>query len=62
MAVSKFKSAQDIVEAYEAGQRHFGENYVYLFVFFFYFFYLNFSFDANIDYKGKRARGQVEFG
>ena len=38
MAVSKFKSAQDIVEAYEAGQRHFGENYVYLFVFFFYFF------------------------
>jgi len=28
VAVSKTKSAQAIVEAYQAGQRHFGENYV----------------------------------
>jgi pyridoxal phosphate enzyme (YggS family) len=28
VAVSKIKPAQDIVEAYEAGQRDFGENYV----------------------------------
>ncbi|KAJ2295769.1 hypothetical protein IWW55_005334 [Coemansia sp. RSA 2706] len=28
VAVSKYKSASDIMAAYEAGQRHFGENYV----------------------------------
>lgn len=28
IAVSKLKSTQDIIEAYNAGQRHFGENYV----------------------------------
>lgn len=28
VAVSKTKPAEDVVEAYEAGQRHFGENYV----------------------------------
>lgn len=28
VAVGKFKPAELIVEAYEAGQRHFGENYV----------------------------------
>ena len=28
VAVSKFKQKEMIVEAYEAGQRHFGENYV----------------------------------
>ena len=28
VAVSKFKTEEDIIEAYEAGQRHFGENYV----------------------------------
>jgi pyridoxal phosphate enzyme (YggS family) len=28
VAVSKFKSAEDIMKAYEAGQRDFGENYV----------------------------------
>ncbi|KAJ2077871.1 hypothetical protein H4R24_004867 [Coemansia sp. RSA 988] len=28
VAVSKYKSATDILAAYEAGQRHFGENYV----------------------------------
>ena len=28
MAVSKTKSIDDIIEAYEAGQRHFGESYV----------------------------------
>ncbi|KAJ1896511.1 hypothetical protein LPJ66_003944 [Kickxella alabastrina] len=28
VAVSKYKPASDIVAAYEAGQRHFGENYV----------------------------------
>eukprot|EP00118_Oscarella_pearsei_P010712 m.67441 g.67441 ORF g.67441 m.67441 type:complete len:243 (+) comp35444_c0_seq2:48-776(+) len=28
VAVSKFKSVEDILEAYKAGQRHFGENYV----------------------------------
>ncbi|KAJ1732217.1 hypothetical protein LPJ61_002150 [Coemansia biformis] len=28
VAVSKFKPAADILAAYEAGQRHFGENYV----------------------------------
>ena len=28
IAVSKTKPISDIIEAYEAGQRHFGENYV----------------------------------
>ncbi len=28
VAVSKKKSIDDIIEAYNAGQRHFGENYV----------------------------------
>lgn len=28
VAVSKYKPAQDVMYAYEAGQRHFGENYV----------------------------------
>ncbi|CDS12723.1 hypothetical protein LRAMOSA04908 [Lichtheimia ramosa] len=28
VAVSKYKPAQDLLYAYEAGQRHFGENYV----------------------------------
>ena len=28
VAVSKFKSPADIMKAYEAGQRDFGENYV----------------------------------
>ena len=28
VAVSKTKSVDDIIEAYNAGQRHFGENYV----------------------------------
>ena len=28
MAVSKTKSVEDIMQAYQAGQRHFGENYV----------------------------------
>ena len=30
VAVSKLKSIDDIIEAYKAGQRHFGENYVSL--------------------------------
>lgn len=30
VAVSKTKSIQEIIEAYNAGQRHFGENYVYI--------------------------------
>jgi uncharacterized pyridoxal phosphate-containing UPF0001 family protein len=29
VCVSKTKSIQEIIEAYNAGQRHFGENYVY---------------------------------
>jgi uncharacterized pyridoxal phosphate-containing UPF0001 family protein len=29
VAVSKTKSIQEIIEAYNAGQRHFGENYVF---------------------------------
>ena len=28
VAVSKLKSTGEIIEAYKAGQRHFGENYV----------------------------------
>lgn len=28
VAVSKYKPVSDILLAYEAGQRHFGENYV----------------------------------
>ncbi len=28
VAVSKYKSEENIIEAYLAGQRHFGENYV----------------------------------
>jgi len=28
IAVSKLKPTQDIIEAYNAGQQHFGENYV----------------------------------
>ena len=28
VAVSKLKSIEDIIEIYNAGQRHFGENYV----------------------------------
>lgn len=28
VAVSKTKSVEEIKEAYDAGQRHFGENYV----------------------------------
>ena len=32
LAVSKTKPMEDIVAAYEAGQRHFGENYVDEFV------------------------------
>ena len=28
VAVSKTKSVEDLTAAYEAGQRHFGENYV----------------------------------
>jgi uncharacterized pyridoxal phosphate-containing UPF0001 family protein len=28
VAVSKTKPVADVIEAYEAGQRHFGENYV----------------------------------
>ena len=30
VAVSKTKSIQEMIEAYNAGQRHFGENYVYI--------------------------------
>ena len=28
MAVSKTRSAEEIITAYEAGHRHFGENYI----------------------------------
>ena len=28
MAVSKTKPASDVIEAYDCGQRHFGENYI----------------------------------
>lgn len=31
VAVSKTKPVEDLMEAYNAGQRHFGENYVRLF-------------------------------
>jgi PLP dependent protein len=32
LAVSKTKPNEDIISAYDAGQRHFGENYVEEFV------------------------------
>ena len=32
VAVSKYKATSDIIEAYKAGQRNFGENYVIFFL------------------------------
>lgn len=33
VAVSKTKPVNDIIEAYNAGQRHFGENYVIIYIY-----------------------------